>query len=121
MPCQMKDREDTGKQRAGGGRREEKRLGIVVIGLLPHPFPPPLPPASTQLGCLTFEVLMGHPPFSADDPDQAVECILFEEPDYPAFLSDGAVDFISMVSERLGGRRVAQSPTFLSDAPQVLH
>ena len=64
---------------------------------------------------------MGHPPFSADDPDQAVECILFEEPDYPAFLSDGAVDFISMVSERLGGRRVAQSPTFLSDAPQVLH
>ena len=51
-----------------------------------------------QRRVISWHDVVGHPPFRVDDPDQAVECILFEEPDYPPFLSDGAVDFLSMVS-----------------------
>mmetsp|Transcript_9250 Transcript_9250/g.22910 ORF Transcript_9250/g.22910 Transcript_9250/m.22910 type:complete len:797 (-) Transcript_9250:542-2932(-) len=47
-----------------------------------------------MLGILTFDVLVGRPPFNADTPNATVERILLEDPEFPDHVTDDAADFI---------------------------
>ncbi|GFR44358.1 hypothetical protein Agub_g5579 [Astrephomene gubernaculifera] len=46
------------------------------------------------VGIMSYDVLVGSPPFNTDDPNTTVEAILLREAEYPDFMSDDAVDFI---------------------------
>lgn len=61
-----------------------------------------LPPP--QLGILTYDVLVGRPPFNAEAANTTVERILLEDPEFPDHVSDDAADFILCVSPGSGLR-----------------
>ena len=44
---------------------------------------------------LTFEMLVGEPPFHAEDPVVITQLILMNRPDFPTFMSKAACNFIS--------------------------
>lgn len=60
-----------------------------------------------QLGCLTYEVMMGRAPFSSESscPDETVRNLLLISPDFPSWLSDDAVDFISQALHKDADQR----------------
>ena len=53
-------------------------------------------PAS-KVGILTYDVLLGHPPFESDAPEDTVSSILYTEPEFPHWLSADALSFLKAV------------------------
>ncbi|KAL6751406.1 kinase-like domain-containing protein [Haematococcus lacustris] len=47
-----------------------------------------------MLGVLTYDVLVGRPPFNCDSPNDTVQRILLTDPEFPEEVSDDAADFI---------------------------
>lgn len=58
-----------------------------------------------QLGVLVFDVMAGHTPFLEDSPEETVTNILFHEPEYPAWMSEEAVDFIEACLQKQSSER----------------
>ncbi len=52
------------------------------------------------VGVLTYDVLVGVPPFAAEEPNLTVQRVLTDDPVFPDELSDLACDFILCVSAR---------------------
>lgn len=50
-----------------------------------------------QVGILTYDVLLGHPPFESDAPEDTVSGILYTEPEFPDWLSADALSFLKAV------------------------
>jgi serine/threonine protein kinase len=60
-----------------------------------------------QLGCLTFEIMSGRTPFSSESSsaEETVRNVLLNTPDFPSWLSDDAVDFISQALHKEADKR----------------
>lgn len=50
------------------------------------------------LGILTYESLMGNPPFMEDNEEDTIQAIVHDSPKFPDWLSGNCVDFINKVA-----------------------
>jgi serine/threonine protein kinase len=60
---------------------------------------------SWAVGILTYELLVGRPPFEKESRDETYQLIMHEDPAFPSWMSEGARDFISIALAKVGGRR----------------
>lgn len=47
-----------------------------------------------QLGIVTYQMMAGRSPFRGEDEDEIYDSILEDEPQFPAYLAEDAIDFI---------------------------
>ncbi|KAH8071555.1 histone serine kinase [Aureococcus anophagefferens] len=59
------------------------------------------------LGVLTFELLVGDPPFYRDKKQKTLQAICKEDPKYPKGLSPGSIDFMSGLLHKDPERRLS--------------
>ena len=84
---------------------------------VPSPAPPPPPPPQERLelgytdavdvwavGVLAYELLVGKPPFERKSREETYAYIQRKDPALPAWLSEGAKDFIMTALAKVGTR-----------------